>query len=74
LLYKSSFKELKGKLKTRWLGPYEIDQIFDNGFIWIVTIDQTRAPLLVKGHILKMYKRALIKHEFISTLQIKKKN
>ena len=32
LLYDSQFKrDFKGKLCTRWLGPYKIDQVFDNG-------------------------------------------
>ena len=31
LLYDSRFKDFKGKLCTRWLGPYEVDTVFDNG-------------------------------------------
>ena len=30
LLYDSRFKEFQGKLRTRWLGPYEVDNVFSN--------------------------------------------
>lgn len=33
LLYDSRFKYFKGKLCTRWLGPYQVDTIFDNGTV-----------------------------------------
>jgi hypothetical protein len=31
LLFDSLFKTFKGKLTTRWLGPYEVDTVYDNG-------------------------------------------
>jgi hypothetical protein len=40
LLYDSRFKNFKGKLTTRWMGPYKIDTIYDNGSIRIKTIDE----------------------------------
>jgi hypothetical protein len=40
LLYDSRFKNFKGKLTTRWMGPYEIDTFHDNGSIMINTIDE----------------------------------
>ena len=40
LLYDSWFKNFKGKLTTCWMGPYEIDIIYDNGSIRIKTIDE----------------------------------
>jgi hypothetical protein len=40
LLYDSRFKSFKGKLSTRWLGPYEVDTVYDNGSIKINTIDE----------------------------------
>jgi hypothetical protein len=33
LLYDSRYKENQGKLTTRWLGPYEIENLFDNGLV-----------------------------------------
>jgi hypothetical protein len=40
LLFYSQFKNSKGKLTTRWLGPYEIETIFNNGSVWIKIIDE----------------------------------
>jgi len=31
LLYDSRYKDFKGKLRTRWLGPYVIERCHDNG-------------------------------------------
>ena len=51
LLYDSRFKrEFKGKLHTRWLVPYLIDKVFDNGTVHLVTIDEKHAPLFTNGH------------------------
>jgi hypothetical protein len=30
LLYDSRFKNFKGKLSNRWLGPYEVDTVYEN--------------------------------------------
>jgi hypothetical protein len=35
LLFDSRFKDFKGKLMTRWLGPYIIDKCHDNGSVQI---------------------------------------
>eukprot|EP00253_Pinus_taeda_P010386 PITA_10386 len=39
LLFDSKFKDFKAKFTTHWLGPYEIEEIFDNGAVKIKTID-----------------------------------
>jgi hypothetical protein len=39
LLFDSKYKTFKGKLMTRWLGPYEVEIVFDNGSIKIKTIE-----------------------------------
>ena len=39
LLFDSQFKNFKGKLTTCWMGPYEIEIVFENGAIKIKTID-----------------------------------
>lgn len=39
LLYDSRFKEKLWKLHIRWLGPYEIQHVFDNGAIQLMIID-----------------------------------
>ena len=51
LLYNSRFKrDFKVKLCTRWLGPYLVDRVFDNGTVHLVTIDENHAPLFANGH------------------------
>jgi hypothetical protein len=42
LLYDSRFKDFKGKLQTRWLSPYKVDTIFDNGTVKLTTIDDAK--------------------------------
>ena len=39
LLFDSRFKKFKGNLTTHWLGPYEIEKVFENGSINVKTID-----------------------------------
>jgi hypothetical protein len=68
LLYDSRFKNFKGKLTTRWMGPYEIDTIYDNGSIRIKTIDEQQTPLLVNGHWLRVYNKPLSKEEFLTRI------
>ena len=68
LLYESRFKYFKGKLMTRWLGPYTVEKCFDNGVVQIRTIDEEGIPLLVNGHRLKIYKNPLSKVEFLNLI------
>ena len=49
-LYDSQLKYFKGKIFSRWMGPYEVDKIFDNGTIKLTTIDEAHTPLFVKKH------------------------
>eukprot|EP00253_Pinus_taeda_P026561 PITA_26561 len=41
LLYDSRFQDFPGKLQTRWLGPYKIQKVHDNGTLTLVTIDSS---------------------------------
>eukprot|EP00253_Pinus_taeda_P031074 PITA_31074 len=50
LLYDSRFENFQGKLRTRWLGPFEVDVVFPNGTVRLLTIDGRRTPLLVNGY------------------------
>jgi len=68
LLYDSRYKDFKGKLRTRRLGPYVVERCHDNGSMQIRTIDEEAIPLLVNGHRLKIYKRPLSKQEFIDDI------
>jgi hypothetical protein len=65
LLFDSRFKNFKGKLKTRWLGPYDIEEVFDNGVVKIKTIDDQHVSILVNGHMLQLYHKPLTKKEFM---------
>ena len=68
MLYDSKFKDFKGKLRTRWLGPYQIDTCYANGSIRIKIIDEDQFLMLVNGHRLKLYKKPLSKDEFVKCL------
>jgi hypothetical protein len=65
MLCDSRFKNFKGKLTTRWMGPYEIEIVYENGSIRIKTIDEQQTPLLVNGHRLRIYNKPLSKEEFL---------
>ena len=67
-LYHYRFKQFKGKMRTRWLGPYQIDTCHDNGMMKFKTIDETQVPLLVNGHRLKLYIKPIEKEEFTRNL------
>lgn len=71
LLYDSRFKNYKGKLQTKWLGPYEITIVFPNGLVQLQNIDDVKFSLLVNGHWLKLYKRLMQKDDFLLSLQQK---
>jgi hypothetical protein len=66
LLYDSGFKEFQGKMCTRWLRPYEVDTIFPNGTVLLVTIDGYNTQLNENGHCLHLYQYPLSKEEFKS--------
>lgn len=59
LLYDSKFKHFKCKFSTRCLGPYEVDEVFDNGSIHIKAIDGSETSFVVNGHHLKIYHQLL---------------
>lgn len=50
-----------GKLQTRWLDPYKIDEVFANGVVRLTTIDPVRFKLLVNGHQLRLYHKPATK-------------
>lgn len=67
LLYDYCFENFQGKLRTRWLGPYEVDVVFPNGTVRLLTIDGSRTPLLVNGYRLRLYQRPVSKEDFKAT-------
>jgi transposase InsO family protein len=68
LLYDSRFKNFKGKLSTRWMGPYEVDTVYENGAVRIKTIDENQTSLVVNGHRLKVYHKPLSKEDFVKNV------
>ena len=68
LLFDSKYKIFKGKLTTRWLGPYEVETVFDNGSVKIKTIDDSQQSFVVNGHRLKIYHKPLTKEDFLQVM------
>ena len=65
-MYDSRFKrDFKGKLHTRWLGPYQIDKVFDNGTVRLLTIDENQTTLFANGHMMRLYHKPISKDAFI---------
>jgi len=50
---------------TRWLGPYEVSIVYDNGSIKFKSIDESDVSFTVNGHRLKLYHKPVSKDEFI---------
>ena len=65
-LYDSRFKDFKGKLHTRWLGPYQVETVFDNGTVELKTIDDEATIIFANGHHLRLYRKPLTKEDFLS--------
>ena len=59
LLYDSRFQDFPRKLQTRWLGPYEIYKVHDNGTLTLVTIDRSGHTFKVNGHRVRLYYKPL---------------
>lgn len=68
-MFNSKFKDFQGKFQTHWLGPYEIEKVFDNGAVNIRTIDEEKVSLLVNGHWLKVFRKPLSKEDFVKKFQ-----
>ena len=60
---------MPGKLQTRWLRPYQIIHVFDNGTVQLTTIDNVPFKLLVNGHRFKLYKWPQTKAEFLKQFE-----
>jgi len=69
LLFDSKFKDFQGKFQTHWLGPYEIEEVFNNGAMRISTIDEKKVPLLANGHRLKIYHKPISREDFVRIFQ-----
>ena len=72
MLFDSKFNNFKGKFNTHWLGPYEIEKFFDNGSVWVKTIDEGNVTFLVNGNKLKLYQNPQSKEECVEEIVNKK--
>ena len=59
LLFDSRFKDFRGKFCTRWIGPYDIDTVYNSGAIKLQTIYEDKIPLMANGHRLRLYQYPL---------------
>lgn len=66
LLYDSRFKEFKGKLHTRLMGPYRVEIVFDNGIVELETTNDEEKTVFATGHHLRLYRKPLTKKDFFS--------
>lgn len=64
LLYDSRFLDFPGKLQTRWLRPYEIQKVHDNGTITLTTIDGLGHTFKANGHGVRLYCKPLTQESF----------
>lgn len=71
LLYDFRFKDFKGKLCSYWMGPYKIDEVFDNGTVRLVMIDDIHVSFIVNGRHLTLYHHPAFKDAFIKHLSDK---
>ena len=53
LLFNTRLKLFPGKLKSRWIGPYEITTVFSFGAVEVTHLD--KGTFKVNGQMLKLY-------------------
>lgn len=69
MLFDSRLMEFKEKLQNWWLGPYEVDIMYDNGAVKLRIIDEDRYSIMANGHRLKLYNKPISKDKF--TIKLK---
>ena len=62
LLYHSRLKLFPGKLRSRWLGPFTITQVYPHGAVEIQS-DETKKIWKVNRHRLKVYHENFYKED-----------
>jgi hypothetical protein len=55
LLYNNRHKEFPGKLHTRWMGPYQVCQIFPNGSLQLENLQGQWLDTRVNGSRVKKH-------------------
>lgn len=64
LLYDSRFQDFPSKLKTIWLGPYEIQEVHNNGTLTLTTINGSIHSFKANGHRVRLYHKPLTIESF----------
>ena len=55
LLYDNKFVKFPGKLKTHWLGPYQIQQVTEGGAVQLSKLNGELVPTLINGSRINIY-------------------
>ena len=61
LLFHSRLKLFPGKLRSRWVGPFIVTNVFTHGAVEIKS-EKTGKEFKVNGHRLKPYYESLVGH------------
>ena len=82
MLYNSHFKFFPGKLRSKWEGPYEVDEAYPSGAVKLM--GKTSSSWIINGQCLKHYRAYevntienlyyLSEEEIIEFLHAKKKD
>jgi hypothetical protein len=57
LVYDSRYKKFKGKLHTRWLGPFIVKTIYENGSLDLLTLKNEPLETRINGSRVKLFNR-----------------
>lgn len=55
LIYDSRHQKFPGKLHVRWIGPYLVNRVYENGSLECSTLDHEPLPTRVNGSRVKKY-------------------
>ena len=61
LLFNSPLRLFLGKLRSKWIGPFVVTNVFPHGAVQIQSL-KTQQEFKVNGHRLKPYYEAFEKH------------
>ena len=56
LLYDSRYRNFPGKLHTRWMGPFVVDEVFDNGSLELKDLQGNLLETKTNGSRVKLYR------------------
>ena len=55
LVYDSRYAKFPGKLHTRWMGPYLVEEVYANGSMQLMTLTQESLPSRTNSARIKKY-------------------